>query len=71
MRRAGVADDKMPLAFLIEVARDPLEAFTDLGLEIVDDAGLLLKQWLEEVQGRPLPKYTIVGAVGIGRGERI
>jgi Flp pilus assembly protein TadD len=59
MRRAGVPDDDMPLAFLIEVARDPVEAFADFGLESVDDAGLLLKQWLEEVQDRPLPKYTI------------
>jgi len=46
MRRAGVPDDKMPLAFLIEVARDPIEAFADLGLESVDDSVLLLKQWL-------------------------
>jgi tetratricopeptide (TPR) repeat protein len=59
MRRAGVADDEMPLAFLIEVARDPVAAFTDLGLGFVDDAGLLLKQWLESVQGRPLPEYAI------------
>ena len=59
MRRAGVPDDEMPLAFLIEVARDPLEAFADFGLNNVDDAGLLLKQWLEEVRDRPLPKYTI------------
>jgi len=59
MRRAGVADDEMPLAFLIEVARDPVAAFTDLGLGFVDDAGLLLKQWLGSVQGRPLPEYAI------------
>jgi tetratricopeptide (TPR) repeat protein len=59
LRRAGVADNEMPLAFLIEVARDPLEAFADLGLGIVDDAGLLLKQCLEEIQDRPLPEYSI------------
>jgi len=59
MRRAGHADDELPLAFLIEAARDPVEAFADFGLESVDDAGLLLKQWLESIQGRPLPEYTI------------
>ena len=59
MRRAGHADDELPLAFMIEVARDPVEAFADFGLESVDDAGMLLKQWLESIQGRPLPEYTI------------
>ena len=59
MRRVGVPDDEMPLVFLIEVARDPVAAFADLGMGVVDDAGLLLKQWLGEVQGRPLPKYTL------------
>ena len=59
MRRAGIADDEMPLAFLIEVAKDPVEAFADFGLESVDDAGLLLKQWLQRVRDRPLPEYSI------------
>ena len=59
MRRAGHADDELPLAFMIKLARDPVETFTDFGLESVDDAGLLLKQWLENVQGRPLPEYAI------------
>ena len=59
MRRAGVPDDEMPLAFLIEVVRDPVEAFANFGLESVDDAGLFLKHWLEEVGDRPLPKYTL------------
>ena len=59
MRRAGHADDELPLAFMIEAARDPVEAFANFGLESVDDAGLLLKQWLESIQGRPLPEYTI------------
>jgi tetratricopeptide (TPR) repeat protein len=59
MRRAGMTDDDPPLAFMIEVARDPMGAFTDFGLESVENAGLLLKQWLESVQGRPVPEYTI------------
>ncbi len=59
MRRAGMMDDDPPLAFMIEVARDPMGAFTDFGLESVDDAGLLLKQWLESGQDRPVPEYTI------------
>ena len=59
MRRAGHADDELPLAFMIEVAKDPVEAFAGFGLESVDDAGMLLKQWLESIQGRPLPEYSI------------
>ena len=59
LRRAGLEDEEMPLAFLIAVSRNPTEAFTDLGLEMYGDAGLLLKQWLETVVGRKAPKYTI------------
>ena len=59
LRRAGLEDDEMPLAFLIAVSQDPIEAFADLGLEMDDDAGLLLKEWLASVADRPLPEYTI------------
>jgi len=60
MRRAGLEDDEMPLAFLIAVSEDPTEAFANFGLEMDDDAGLLLKQWLTSVADRPLPEYSIV-----------
>ena len=59
LRRAGLEDDEMPLAFLIAVSQDPIEAFADLGLEMDDDAGLLLKEWLASVADRPVPDYTI------------
>jgi len=59
MRRAGLEDDEMPLAFLIAVSENPTEAFADMGLEMDDDAGLLLKEWLTTVAGRPLPEYNI------------
>jgi len=59
MRRAGVPDDEMPLAFLIDVAIDPVEAFANLGLDGADETGLLLKQWLDMVRDRPLTHYTI------------
>ena len=59
MRRAGMEDDEMPLAFLIAVSQDPIEAFADMGLEMDDDAGLLLKEWLTTVADRPLPDYII------------
>ena len=60
MRRAGLEDDEMPLAFLIAVSQNPTEAFADMGLEMDDDAGLLLKEWLATVVDRPLPEYNIV-----------
>jgi len=59
MRRAGLEDDEMPLAFLIAVSENPIEAFADMGLEMDDDAGLLLKEWLTTVADRPLPEYNI------------
>jgi tetratricopeptide (TPR) repeat protein len=59
LRRAGLEDDEMPLAFLIAVSQNPTEAFTDLGLEIDADTGLLLKEWLETVVDRPVPAYII------------
>jgi len=59
MRRAGIPDDEMPLAFLIEVAKDPIRAFANLGLEISDDSGLSLKHWLEMLHDRPIPDYSI------------
>jgi tetratricopeptide (TPR) repeat protein len=55
LRNQGYADDEMPLAFLIDVSEDPVAAFAELGLEFSDDMGLLLKQWIEGVQDRPLP----------------
>ncbi len=60
MRRAGLEDDEMPLAFLIAVSQNPTEAFADMGLEMDDGAGLLLKEWLASVADRPLPEYSIV-----------
>ncbi len=59
LRRAGLEDDEMPLNFLIEVAENPTKAFADISLEMINDAGLLLMQWLESVLERPLPKYTL------------
>jgi tetratricopeptide (TPR) repeat protein len=72
MRRSGVSDDEPQLNFLIEVAANPVEAFAEVGMEMVDDAGLLLKQWLEMAQKRPLPHYTINNQPGMmspGEGE--
>ena len=59
MRRAGVPEDDLQLDFLSNVARNPIEAFADMGLNISDNAGTLLGQWLKGVQDRPLPSYTI------------
>ncbi|MCZ6560273.1 MAG: SEC-C metal-binding domain-containing protein [Gammaproteobacteria bacterium] len=59
LRRAGLGDDEMPLNFLIEVAKNPSKAFADISLEMINDAGLLLRQWLESVLERPLPTYTL------------
>jgi tetratricopeptide (TPR) repeat protein len=60
MRRTGMEDNEMPLAFLIEVSKNPTEAFAGLGLQMDDDTGILLKEWLATVVDRPLPKYSIV-----------
>jgi tetratricopeptide (TPR) repeat protein len=59
MRRAGVAEDEPQMEFMIEVSRDPAEAFAEIEMNMVDDAGLLLKQWLETVRPRALPDYSI------------
>jgi len=59
MQRAGVPEDDLQLGFLSSVARDPTEAFANMGLSFSDDAGTLLGQWLESVRDRPLPTYTI------------
>jgi tetratricopeptide (TPR) repeat protein len=63
MRRAGLEDDEMPLAFLIAVSENPIEAFADMCMEMDDDAGLLLKEWLTSVADRPLPEYSIVDEI--------
>mgnify|MGYP002639499008 CR=1 FL=1 len=59
MRRSGVPEDEPQMAFMIEVSMNPVEAFAEFEMDMVDDAGLLLKQWLEMVQQRPLPDYSI------------
>ena len=59
MRSAGVTEEEPQLTFMTEVARDPVEAFADIGLDMADNAGRLLMQWLEMVQQRTLPEYTL------------
>ncbi len=64
LRRAGLQDSEMPLTFLIDVVETPTGAFADLGLEMTGDAGRSLRQWLESVLERPVPKYTVSNPVG-------
>ena len=60
LRRAGLADDDGPLEFLSAVARDPVTAMEDLGLLMAGDAVQRLDEWLQIVEGRAIPKYSVL-----------
>lgn len=55
----GWLDDDGPLAFLKGMARDPEQAMADVGLDMAGGASRPLLEWLNRVEGRPLPEYSL------------
>ena len=58
-RKLGYADDVPPMDHLLGMAKDPLDAMTDIGMSITGGAGERLQVWLERVTDRALPRYEI------------
>jgi tetratricopeptide (TPR) repeat protein len=56
MKKQGV-DAEFALDFLVEVAEDPRKGSLRMEFAAVQDVGLELVDWLEEVAGRRLPVY--------------
>jgi len=59
MERLGFEPDESPLDFLHAVAADPIQAMAGVGLDVAGDAGSRLQDWLEAVESRPVPRYTV------------
>lgn len=62
LRRRGYPDNEPPLDFLTRIAEDPIAAMSDFALNISDDAGRGLLDWLGKVKDRPFPLYRVVHA---------
>jgi hypothetical protein len=58
-RARDYPEDEPPLNFLLGVARDPLGAMSSLAIEMSDEAGRGLRDWLAAVRKRPLPAYRV------------
>lgn len=59
LRKLGYADDVPPMDHLLMMAKDPLDAMTDIGMSITGGAGERLQVWLERVTDRALPRYEV------------
>lgn len=62
LRRMGYSENEPPFNFLVRIAEDPIGVMSDFALDISDEAGRGLLDWLGTVKDRPLPAYRVVGA---------
>ena len=59
LRKQGYHDNEPPLDHLLKMAKDPIGALADVGMEITGGAGERLRAWLNTVTNRPIPRYYV------------
>ncbi len=59
LQKQGYYDDEPPLDHLLEMAKDPIGALANIGMEITGGAGERLRDWLAAVAHQPVPRYEL------------
>lgn len=59
LRRTGADLEPRILEFYGQVATHPVRAMSDIAFDMAQGAGRRLAEWLDTVQSRPLPVYTL------------
>lgn len=69
MRRRGIDADDPALVFMQAIAVDPNQAMAEVALDMSDDRGRGLADWLAAQRDRPVPVYALEGGFDDGEHE--